>query len=312
MGRKTDLKRKKGYTGDPSLIDTHRDPLPKAKGGGYDDENYRLLHPVEHMEIHGIKRVRPEWMKYLKQAIDILEQHLKLRIKISNQLLAFKRETDDLDPQDIEVLEKILKKISKKEKEAEKEIEKRLMKVKHNDPIIDATMCVRSLGPGTAAYLAVYINVEKADHPSSLWQYVGYDKPSHSRYEKGKAGGGNKKLRTALYRSAISIIKSRSPYRDIYDQRKEKTSKSELVVKTRLNNGLLVEKAWKDTMKGHRHDDAIRVMMKRFLCHYWIVARKLKGLPVSEPYVQEHLGHIDIDKPEDYGWPQVEPTVKVA
>lgn len=51
--------------------------------------------------------------------------------------------------------------------------------------------------------------------------------------------------------------------------------------------------------EGHLHNMALRKMIKLFLAHLWMVWREAEGLPVSEPYVQEKLGHTHIIGPWD-------------
>lgn len=290
---------------DPSQWDTDRH-VPKAEGGGYEKENYRVILPVEHMKHHGTLRIRPEHLEELKAGIDEREQFLKLRIKISNQLLAFERQTDHPRESIIEKLNEMLDNANSLELEARKTVEKLIIAIAPEDPLVAAALDIDGVGPMTVAYLAAYVDLEKAQYPSSVWAYVGYDKASHERYTKGTASGGNKTLRTALFRTADSMVKTRGAYREVYDKRKDRQSFSENIVKSRNTQGKLVEVAWKDTKPCHRHGDAMRVMMKHFLRDYWLVGRKIQGLPTQHMYVEEYLGHTTIIPPEARGWPIVE------
>jgi len=294
---------KQGYE-HPALVDTDR-AIPKAEGGTYVEGNFRIVDPVEHMKRHGTLRIRPEHLEELKAAIDIREQYLKLRNKIGNQLLAFKRRTDTDAKNEQGKLEDMHAQAEELEQSARKEIEADIKTIREEDPLVDAAMDIKGIGPMSVAYLTAYVDLEKAQHCSSVWAYVGYDKASHERYTKNVPGGGNKRLRTALYRTADSMMKTRGAYRDVYDRRKLKTANSVKVVKTRNTKGVLVELPWKDAKPCHRHGDAMRVMMKHFLRDYWLVGRLLRGLPISEPYVQAHLGHEHITTPEEHGWPVV-------
>lgn len=289
----------------PSSWDTDR-IVPKADGGNYDKENYRVVRPREHMERHGTLRVRAEHLEQLKSAIDAREQFLKLRNKISNQLLAFERRTDEPHEQDIERLSAMLEQAEAIELEARKEVTRQIKAIREEDMLVDAALNVKGVGPLSVAYLTAYVDLEKAAHASSVWAYVGYDKPSHERYTKNVAGGGNKRVRTALFRAADSMMKTRGAYRDVYDRRKLKTSNSMKVVKSRNTQGKLVEVAWKDAKPCHRHGDAMRVMMKHFLRDYWLIGRQLAGLPTSDPYVEFHLGHEHVTTPQEHGWPVIE------
>ena len=291
---------------DPSHYDTDRH-LPKASGGTYDPANYRVIRPVEHMEHHGTLRIRPEHLDDLKAAIDEREQYLKLRIKIDNQLLAFTRRTDR--PPSEQALSELtgMKDLALPlELAARRSVETLIVALKTEDPLIDATLNIAGVGPLTVAYLSAYVDLTKAPHVSSVWAYVGYDKPSHERYTKGVTSGGNKRLRTALYRTADSMVKTRGAYRDVYDRRKDRQSFSEILTKSRNTEGRLVEIAWKDTKPCHRHGDAMRVMMKHFLRDYWVIGRRLLGESDDPMYVESMLGHTHITQPEERGWPIVE------
>lgn len=52
--------------------------------------------------------------------------------------------------------------------------------------------------------------------------------------------------------------------------------------------------------EGHIHFMALRKMIKMFLACLWLSWREAAGLPVSEPYSSEKLGHVHIYKPEDF------------
>lgn len=283
-----------------SLYDTHR-KTPKRNGGTYTDGNTVLVMPTEHMKEHNILRERPEEINVLKTMIDDRSQLMKLKNKINNQLLAYKRGTDHPNQSTVDFLTNqlapITKELSKKDKEIGKYVKMMV------DPLGKAAMKVPSIGPITVAYCLAYIDIKKARHASSLWAYVGLDKPSHERYEKGTSGGGNKTLRTVLYTMADSQIKGRGPYRTVYDNVKTRLEHSEKIVKSRNTQGKLVEIAWKDAKPSHRHGAAIRAMIKHFLADYWFVGRALAGLPTSPIYAEAMLGgtHRTI-QPEERGW----------
>lgn len=296
-----------------SLIDTHR-IVPRMEGGKYTDENYIVLLPKEHMQEHGNYKERTEELDRLKMLYDGYKQIQKLRMKINNQLLAEERQTDSLDEIDVEYIKEVMNQIKDKEKEKEKQI-KKWVKQNKNIPIVKALLSVNGVGEVLIASLLTYIEIEKAEHPSSLWSYVGYHIASHKRFEKlpekSKQGKwystGNRTLRCQLYITAGVFIKcSRfdNPYAKIYYTRKEKTKKSSKITQTRITGKKGIHSmAWKDVSDGHRHGDAQRVMMKHFLADLWFVWRTLEGLPTNDLYVKEHLGHQSaIIEPKKRGW----------
>lgn len=283
-----------------ALIDTHR-KLPKKDGGTYNDlSNVELLDPRKHMAEHGTLKDRPEWLEKLKTLMDAREQMRKQLNSCNNRILAMKRRTDQLDQSTVDFL---LDQISLTKKELSK-MDRRVKKHLLTDsPQIAVTaLNVKGLGAITIAYILVYVEIEKARYASSLWSYVGLDKPSHKRYTKNESGGGNKTLRTALYAMAESFIKQRNDYRDIYDRTKQDLSVSEKMVESRNTQGKLIECMWKETKPCHRHGAAIRKMIKHFLADFWYVWRTIEGLDTPMLYPEAKLGHKGIVRPEERGW----------
>lgn len=297
-----DLKRKLGATGDTSKLDIDR-IKPKAEGGTYELDNSRLLTPAEHAARHGTLRERSEVLSLLKAVFDERKQVMGLVSKINNQLLAFQRHTDYPHPDtektlrnQLEQCEDLLNGIDRKFTTLVKEYAKL-------DRLTAVTLDVPGVGPVTAGALAVYIELQKAANASSLWKYVGLDKPSHQRYKKGEAGGGNKTLRTVLYNTATSMMKNREcAYRDVYDRAKAQKALSEKIVSGYNTQGKLVEGAWKDAKPSHGHGHALRMIMKHFLADYWFVGRTILGLSTRPLYAEEKLGHTGIIRPRERGW----------
>lgn len=296
------LKYAKGVTEQPELVDVDR-IVPKASGGTYSTQNYRVLSPRAHMQRHGTLREREPLMEQLKTAVDDRRQFMKLSMKINNQLLAYKRQTDELNHATVAFLEEQNKQVSNKLKDHDRIIARLVKDIAKTGGIAKAALGVKGVGPMTVAHMLVYVDIYKARHASSLWAYAGLDKPSHERYEKGVAGGGNKTLRTALYTLADSQIKTRGPYREVYDRVKARLEISDKVTKSRNTQGKLIECAWKDTKPSHRHGAAIRKIIKAFLADWWYVEREMNGLDTSPLYAEAMLGkgHKTID-PRSNGW----------
>jgi hypothetical protein len=282
-----------------SLFDTDR-LEPKAKGGIYTDENTRVLEPITHMKRHFIYRERTPELTQLKVLIDGREQIRKFVNSLNNRLLAAKRQTDQMDSITEAWIKGQVKEVTKQLGKQDRRIEKYLRGLEL--PIIKSALQIRGLGAMTVAYMLVYVDISKAEYASSLWKYVGFDKPSYERYTKGESGGGNKTLRTVLYTMADSMIKTRAIYRDIYDSEKNKLENSMKITKSRNTQGKLIECMWSETKPCHRHGAAIRKMIKHFLADYWFVARTLEGLPTPDLYVESKMGHTGIVKPKERGW----------
>ena len=284
---------------DYALMDTDR-INPKMNGGIYEDENTRILDPVEHMKRHGNYRERQAELHELKTMVDGREQLLKTVNGINNRMLAMKRGTDELDKVTVELLNEQLNIAISHMGKADRRIDKYVKKMEN--PMAQAALKIKGLGAMTIAYMLVYVDVHKARYASSVWAYCGYDKASRDRYKKGVEGGGSKKMRAALYRMADSMIKTRAVYRDVYDNEKAKLEASEKMVISRNTQGKEVNVMWKETKPCHRHGAAIRKMIKHFLADWWYVYRTLEGLTTEPLYVQEKMGHTGIIQPKERGW----------
>lgn len=283
------------------LVDTDR-IKPKAEGGTYvERDNVRVLNPRSHMKHHGTLREREESLEEIKSIFDDRVQMMRLLLKIDNQLMAYKRRTDHPHPDTVEFLGDQLKPIKARLGAIDRALSKAILA--YPDPLSQAALGVKGLGPISVTALAVYVDLAKAATPSALWKYVGLHCASHERYTKGKAGGGNKTLRTVLYTTACVMIKlGEGPYRDVYDRTKERLANSEKIVKSRNTEGKLIETAWKDTKPCHRHGAALRAIIKHLLADYWLVGRTLAGLPTPHLYAEAQLGHTHIVNPRERGW----------
>lgn len=284
-----------------ALFDKER-LVERFKGGTYSPDNRRVVDPIEHMKRHGIYRERPEELAELKTMVDDREQFMKLVFKINNQLLAYKRGTDEANSETEVSLQETIEAIKPVLETKEKLIEKWVREHRKENPFLNAMMDIKGMGTQTAAYLLAYIDLKKANHASSLWAYVGFDKPAKDRYTKGEAGGGNKRLRTALHRWEETQIKCRSPYRDVYDRTKAKLEVSYKMVWSRNTQGKWVYVEWCATKPCHRHGAAMRAMAKHLLADYWFVGRTMLGLDTTPLYAVAQLGHSTVISPEERGW----------
>lgn len=79
---------------------------------------------------------------------------------------------------------------------------------------------------------------------------------------------------------ATVLLQLKSPYRVYYDNRKQYN----------------LSRSW-GTNDAHRHQDAMRYMIKMLLLDIWKEWRAFEGLPVRGSYAEEKLGHITSMKP---------------
>jgi hypothetical protein len=159
---------------------------------------------------------------------------------------------------------------------------------------------VRGCGPAMSGIVIGEIDIAKAKYPSSLWAYAGIDVVTNGDESRGRSRR-KEHLREVAYidkdgkpatRLGITfnpflktklvgvlgpcLIKANSdPYRAIYDGYKHR---------------LESHPKWSQTTKAHRHNAAIRYMIKRFLCDLYAAWRHCEGLPISDEYAVAKLG----------------------
>lgn len=157
---------------------------------------------------------------------------------------------------------------------------------------------VKGVGPAMAGVIISEIDIEKAKYPSSLWAYAGLDVASNGAGRSRKKEhlheveyvdkNGNKATRVGitfnpfLKTKLIGVLGSsflrsgRDGYADYYYN-----------YKNRIEN----HPAHKEKTKLHRHNMAVRYMVKRFLVDLYTNWRALEGLEVSPEYNEAKLGH---------------------
>ena len=160
---------------------------------------------------------------------------------------------------------------------------------------------VKGVGPAMAGVIISEIDITKAEYPSSLHKYAGLDVASdgqgrsrraeHLEDSEYKAKDGTIKtkkgitfnpfLKTKLVGVLGASFLKQSPdkckYRQVYDDYKHRLEHMD---------------AHKEKSKGHRHNMAIRYMIKMFLIDLYNEWRKLEGLPVAPTYTEAKLGKV--------------------
>lgn len=157
---------------------------------------------------------------------------------------------------------------------------------------------VRGIGPAMAGVIISEIDITKCRYPSSLWKYAGLDvasngagrsrKKEHLVEREYKDRDGNPATRVGitfnpfLKTKLVGVLASSflrcqdSPYAEVYRNYKH-----------RLEN----HEKYATVSKGHRHNMAMRYMVKRFLVDLYREWRTLEGLDVSAEYHEAKLGH---------------------
>lgn len=182
--------------------------------------------------------------------------------------------------------------------QSEKTHFKRLEKALEEYPIYTAFLKkTKGIGPAMAGVIISEIDINKAAYPSSLWKYAGLDvapdgkgrsrKKEHLEEKTYIDKNGeiatkkgitfNPFLKTKLLGVlGPSFLKCKGPYSDIYYNYRNRLE----------NHPNHAEKS-----KGHRHNMAIRYMIKMFLLNLYKEWRTLEGLTVNPPYETAKLQH---------------------
>lgn len=211
----------------------------------------------------------------------------KARIQFGNRLSALERGADDAAGSR---QHEILTRWHERFQELEAELDGDIAELVREESIYEHLSAVKGIGPILAAKLISMIDIERATTVSALWRYAGYAviDGERERPTKGEKLHYNKRLKTAVYLVGRQFLMCDSPYRRIYYTAKDK-----------------YETTRPDWTPKHRDLAARRRMVKVFLNHLWDRWRRLEGLPTRALYVQEHLGHDHVSRPEEFGWPEL-------
>lgn len=264
----------------------------------------------------------PEVGKYeeLRHLTDTYMQVQKLRIANSNRVLASDKGLDETTP------DPFVAEIVADFEALERKIFRHMKRTVEHHPAWEWLDGVKGMGPTLSTkILGMISDIEKFPTVSKLWSFSGYGLYGGKRQTpvKGQKLSYNRRLKTALYLAGDSFIKSRSPYRDLYDDAKVyyrrvkqvepmseildideipdrelpegKKEWDKLIKEANKQAGAKVDEAvWSD---GHVDNAARRKMVKIFLSHLWLVWREAEGLEVSAPYIiahdEKHTRYID-------------------
>ena len=221
----------------------------------------------------------------MRTLVDLRDRTLqKTRIAFSNRLSAIDRGVDNGDR---ELIEKWLDRFNLLEDEVNADIHH----MAKGYPIIEHLDALKGIGDMLAAKLVAMIDIQRADTVSSLWRYAGYAviDGERERPTKGAKLHYNWRLKSTCYLIGSSFLKCNSPYRDIYDEAKT-----------------FYESNRPDWTKLHRHNAAMRKMIKIFLSHTWLQWRELEKLPVASPYILLKPEHNHAYNRADFGWPEIQ------
>lgn len=153
---------------------------------------------------------------------------------------------------------------------------------------------VKGIGPTLACKIIALIDdIGKFDNISKLWSFSGYGLypnqegvMSIQKLTKGEKATFNRRLKTVFYLAGSSFLKSRSKFSDLYYNARQHYD--------------VTHPEWTD---GHKHNAAMRKMIKVFIACLWLSWRQAEGLPIRDPWIIEYgkeSGHTTYYKPEDF------------
>lgn len=174
---------------------------------------------------------------------------------------------------------------------------------------------VKGVGPAIAAVLISEIDIHRAKYPSSLWKLAGLDVAEDGRGRSRReehlvarpytAKDGKEKERQGitfnpwLKTKLIGVLASAflkagdNPYSRIYREYKVRLENHVIYGIANEESRIAHFKAEgkKYSPKAHRHNMAMRYMIKRFLVDLYRAWRKLEGLEVAMEYSEAKLGY---------------------
>lgn len=169
---------------------------------------------------------------------------------------------------------------------------------------------VKGIGKENIGKVIGQIDINKASTISALWKFAGYA-PVDGHAAKRVKGGGkleyNSQLRVMSWRLGSSLLRANGKFKDYYDAQKARYMENfksrgiQVVPAASLPKDEQGKRRESDVCisEGHVHNMALRKMIKLFLGCLWLSWRSAAGLPVTQPYAIDKLGHDSLISPED-------------
>ena len=174
-------------------------------------------------------------------------------------------------------------------------------------PISEWLLEQRGIGPTMAGVIISSFDITRAHTVSAFWAVSGLNVvDGHApRPKKGEKLRYNAWLRAKMVGvMASNFLKTGSPWRTFYDDYKNR-KQTQVVATCMACQGAAKKGAevckncaggkapapWGKS-DGHRHNAALRYMVKMFLSELYVQWRTIAGLPVRAPYHEEYHGHV--------------------
>ena len=313
--KKTDIGSDNGSNSDNKHVDP--DQLAEALDnmGDEDLKAERALRKQVKKTARSPEETRNALRRYTRIFYDIQ----RLRIQCAGRTYDRATGTEiQLHEVDIALLEERSKGLARTEKHAFNDIKAFLETIPAYTEILAERPRFKGIGPTMAGVILSEVDITRANTASALWRYAGLAPiPGHrctscndtvikkndawvhefnrkskcsisvlsnknvieshksERPTKGEKLPYNKFLKTKMVGvMAGCLLKAASPYRSFYDNYKHR-----------------LQSAGKGRDDGHRHQMAMRYMVKMVLLDIWKDWRTLEGLEVRPSYQEEYLGH---------------------
>jgi hypothetical protein len=181
-------------------------------------------------------------------------------------------------------------------------------------PVSNWALQVYGIGPVLAAGLEAHIRIERASSPSAVWRFAGLDPTAV--WSKGQKRPYNARLKVLCWKIGESFKKvsgkPESLYGRLYRERKlREVGRNESGAFKEVAAATLASKKFGPSETRDAYEEgllpagrldlrATRYATKVFLVHWWECAFRLAnpGVPVPQPWVIAHGGHVDKIHPE--------------
>lgn len=148
---------------------------------------------------------------------------------------------------------------------------------------------IKGIGVHSAAKLIAHFDDPALfSNPSKFWRFAGYAVIDGKREHRvrGEKAHYNNRLKSECYLVGTEFIRHQTPvYADIFYHERDRIRRE--------------HPEPEPAPEGSRHrydytDEHVRLMamgkmIKTFLVHFWVQWRSIEGLPLTDPYVLEHL-----------------------
>jgi len=275
---------------------------------------------AENEILQAVNNLPPKQIGQLRFLVETMYDLQKVRIATSNRIKKYCEIADTTEAE----LKEYHSHADESYAENEKWMEKESFAIIKDHPIYDRWLSkVKGIGPRLSGGLLAWIDLYRATHVSSVWKYCGMavvttryhcgackeefpvaDVPEFEngcpkckgqlfrigeadRRRRGEKLGYNPGAKVLVWKIGNQFVKQGDSYRKLYDHfRKE-------VEQRPCHKVHLDEKTKKPIpcFDAHKHAKALRLTIKIFLSHYYIVGRKIFGLPISDPFPFGVLGH---------------------